>query len=113
MDEFPPFVLDLPRIAIPLEGVTGCLIQGSHQQVAFVHFSEETVVPRHSHRAQWELAITGEVRLEVEGGTHTYGPGESFYIPEGIEHGALVGADYRAIIIFDQPDRYAPEAPSP
>ena len=113
MNEFPPFVLDLPRIAIPLEGVTGYVIQGAHQQVTFVHFSEETVVPRHSHRAQWELVVTGEVRLEMEGREGTYHPGESFYIPEGIEHGAVVGADYRAIIIFDQPDRYPPEAPSP
>jgi quercetin dioxygenase-like cupin family protein len=109
VDEFPAFVLDLPRIAIPLEYVTGYLIQGARHQVVFVHFERETVVPTHSHRAQWELVVTGEVRLEMGGGVRTYTPGESFYISEGKEHGATVGADYRAIIIFDQPDRYLPE----
>ena len=60
----------------------------------------------HSHRAQWELVIAGEVRLTKEGQERTYREGESFYIPEGVEHAGKVKAGYRAVIFFDQIDRY-------
>jgi len=32
--------------------------------------------------------------------------GDSFHLPEGLPHGAVVGAGYHSIIFFDQPDRY-------
>ena len=106
MDDFPEFIARLPELDISLEGVSGHLLQGQNQQVAFVRFQNEIDVPEHSHKAQWELVVAGEVRLRVHGEEKIYRAGESFYIPEGIVHGALVGAGYKAIIIFDQADRY-------
>lgn len=106
MDDFPEFITELPELDISLDGVSGHLLQGENQQVAFVRFEKETVVPEHSHAAQWELVVTGEVRLSVEGAERTYREGQSFYIPEGAVHGAVVGAGYRAVIFFDQADRY-------
>ncbi|MGD8395713.1 MAG: cupin domain-containing protein [Candidatus Eiseniibacteriota bacterium] len=107
MDRFPPFVEDLPEIDFPFEGVSGHLLQGEQQQVAFVHFAARTDVPPHRHRAQWEIVVAGELHLTVDGETRTHRPGETFYIPAWVEHGAVVEAGYQAIIIFDQPDRYA------
>ena len=106
MDRFPDFVTQLPELELPFEGVSGHLLQGENQQVAFVEFHADTEVPEHSHRAQWEFAVSGEVSLRMEGQERTIRAGESFFIPEGVEHGATVKAGYRAVIIFDQADRY-------
>lgn len=107
MEEFPDFIMDLPELDISLEGVSGHLLQGESHQAAFVRFEHDLVVPEHSHRAQWELVVAGEVRLTVEGKETTYSEGQSFYIPEGVVHGATVSAGYRGVIFFDQPDRYS------
>ena len=103
---FPEFITRLPELEVPFEGASGYLLQGQDTQVAFIHFETDTPVPEHSHRAQWELVIDGEVTLRREGTETTYRRGDSFYIPEGVEHGARVCAGYRAVIFFDQSDRY-------
>ncbi len=106
MDDFPEFITRLPELDIPFEGVSGHLLQGEDHQTAFVRFEDETVVPEHSHASQWELVVAGELRLTVDGVENTYREGDSFYIPAGAVHGAVVGAGYRAVIFFDQADRY-------
>ena len=106
MTDFPQFIRGLPGVAVPFEGVTGFLLQGESQQVAFLEFETDVDVPEHSHNAQWELVIDGEVELTMEGRTDTYRAGQSFYVPAGIPHGAIVRAGYRSIIFFDQADRY-------
>jgi quercetin dioxygenase-like cupin family protein len=106
MHDFPEFITKLPELDLPFDGASGHLLQGDNQQVAFARFDKDVEVPMHSHRAQWELVIAGEVKLTMKGEERTYREGESFYIPEGVEHAGHVRAGYRAIIIFDQADRY-------
>jgi quercetin dioxygenase-like cupin family protein len=106
MHDFPDFITRLPELDIPFDGSSGHLLQAESQQVAFVRFEKDVQVPEHSHRAQWELVIAGEVKLRMQGEERSYRPGESFYIPEGVVHGADVRAGYRAIVFFDQADRY-------
>ncbi len=106
MNAFPEFITRLPELEVPFAAASGHLLQGETTQVAFVHFHADTAVPEHSHRAQWELVIDGQVTLRREGTQTKYRQGESFYIPEGVEHGAQVSAGYRAVIFFDQADRY-------
>jgi len=107
LEDFPEFITKLPELDIKLEGVSGHILQGDEQQVVFVRFEQDTVVPEHSHRAQWELVVSGEVRLRLEGEEITYRQGQSYYIPEGVPHSGVVSAGYRSIIIFDQADRYS------
>lgn len=106
MKDFPPFIRALPAVDVPFEGVTGHLLQGESQQVAFLQFETDAEVPEHSHNAQWELVIAGEVDLTLGGRTATYRAGDSFYIPAGEPHGARVHAGYRSVVFFDQADRY-------
>jgi quercetin dioxygenase-like cupin family protein len=106
VSEFPEFIRTLPKLDIRLEGVAGHLLQGASQQVAFVRFDQDTHVPTHSHRAQWEVVVAGHLTLHIGGQHQVYEAGQSFLIPEGVSHGADVAAGYRGIIIFDQPDRY-------
>ncbi len=106
MADFPDFVTRLPALDLPFEGVWGHLLQAERHQVAFVAFDRDTVVPPHRHRAQWELVVEGEVRLTTPDGDATYSAGQSFHLPADVEHGATVRAGYRAVVIFDQADRY-------
>ena len=106
MTDFPQFIRGLPAIDVPFEGVTGFLMQCESQQVAFLEFEHDTDVPEHSHNAQWELVVDGEVELRRGGKKVVYRAGQSFYIPPGEVHGASVHAGYRSIVFFDQADRY-------
>jgi quercetin dioxygenase-like cupin family protein len=101
MHEFPDFITALPELDLPFEGASGRVLQGERQQVAFLSFAKDLSVPEHSHRAQWELVLAGTVTLRMQGTERVYRPGDSFYIPEGVVHGADVHAGYRAIIFFD------------
>ena len=106
MEDFPPFITALPDIDVPFEGVTGHLMQGESQQVAFLRFPDDTIVPEHTHRAQWELVLAGEVILNAWGREQTFTAGDTFYLEEGEPHSAVVKAGYRAVVFFDQTDRY-------
>ena len=76
------------------------------EQVVFIEAQVDLLVPEHSHKAQWELVVAGEVDLTIGGDTTTYRRGDCFHIPEGVAHSALVHAGYRAVVFFDQVDRY-------
>lgn len=107
MKQFPEFIQTLPEVHLPFDGVSGWLMQGDTQQVVFLACHQSTDVPDHSHRSQWELVIDGEVELRIGGEAKTHRAGDSFYIPEGVEHGATIQAGYKAIVFFDQADRYS------
>ncbi len=104
--DFPDFVKTLPEVDVPFDGVQGWLMNGDTQQVVYMEFAKTIEVPEHTHKEQWEFAIDGEVELHKEGETTLYTTGESFFIPTGIPHSATVHAGYKAMIVFNSPDRY-------
>ena len=79
---------------------------GENQQVVFVEFGERLDVPEHAHGEQWEFVIAGKVELKIDGGTETFGPGDNFFIPAGKPHAATVHGGYKALIVFNERDRY-------
>ena len=103
---FPEFIHRLPELDLPFPGVTGRVVQGEGQQVVFLEFAETIEVPEHAHEDQWEFALAGEVELRREGRSETFEAGGRFFIPAGQPHGATVHAGYKALIVFDAPDRY-------
>ncbi|MCP4572398.1 MAG: cupin domain-containing protein [bacterium] len=105
----PEFLKANPEIDLPLPGVTGWLLQGERQQAVVVEFNETVEVAEHDHADQWEIALSGQVELHRAGGTEVYEAGENFHIPAGQPHGATVHAGYKALIFFDEPDRYQPK----
>ena len=74
-----------------------------------MEFSETIEVPEHQHDDQWELALAGAVELDCGGTSRRYESGENFFIPAGTPHSAKVHAGYKALIVFDSPDRYKPK----
>jgi quercetin dioxygenase-like cupin family protein len=103
---FPEFIRALPEIGLPFDGCRGWLIQGPDQQVVFIEFDSTTEVPEHSHAEQWEFVLAGEVVLDREGASSTHRAGDQFLVPAGVRHSAVVSAGYKAMMIFNSPDRY-------
>jgi len=103
---FPDIILRLPEADIPVEGVTGYLMQGDTQQIVFMSFSRDAEIPEHSHEAQWGVIIDGEIELTVDGKTRVLGRGDTYFIPGGVGHSAHAKKGYKDITLFDQVDRY-------
>lgn len=108
MNEFPAFVSQFKEADVPLEGVKARMMQDSRSQVVFIEFSKAVNVPEHSHKEQWEFVLSGSVRLNREGEESEFCAGDNFFIPEGVPHSAKVSEGYRALVIFNEPNRYEP-----
>lgn len=106
MEDFPQFIRELPEVDIPIDGVSGYILQGKDEQVAFLEFEVDAEIPEHSHHAQWELVVAGEVKLRMADEGRICTAGDSFFIPAGVVHSATVRAGYRSVVFFDQADRY-------
>jgi quercetin dioxygenase-like cupin family protein len=104
--EFPDFIKNNPEVDFPFPGVRGWMIRSDRQQTVFVEFTETVEVPEHSHADQWEMVIAGRAELHRNGGTEVSEPGDNFFVPAGQLHAATVHAGYKAVIVFDAPDRY-------
>jgi quercetin dioxygenase-like cupin family protein len=107
LDGFPEFLTRFSQAAVPLPGVNAWMVKGDKNQVVFAEFEEEVEVPEHSHLEQWEVVLQGSVILRMNGQEREFRAGESFFIPAHAPHSATVKAGYRAIIVFNEPDRYA------
>jgi len=108
MRVFPDLIIGLPRADVPVQGVTAYLLQGENRQVVFMAFEEDVRVPAHSHGAQWGVVLQGTIDLTVGGVERTYGRGDSYFIPAGMEHSAMIHAGYADVTVFADRDRYHP-----
>ena len=106
LDIFPQPITMLPQADIPLEGVTGYLLQGRDQQVLFMSFVEDVELPAHAHEAQWGIVLEGKIDMVIGGEEFTFTRGDRYFIPEGVEHSGLIHAGYADITYFDAKERY-------
>ena len=103
---FPYIVTSLPRAEISIEGAEAHLLQGEHQQILFMSFSNDATIPEHAHAAQWGTVLGGRMELIVDGKKRALKKGNSYFIPEGVPHAAVIHAGYKDVTLFDQKDRY-------
>jgi quercetin dioxygenase-like cupin family protein len=105
---FPDFFRAFPGLDVPFseDVVQISAIRSDAGLVAFFTFHKDMTLPMHTHGAQWGSVIEGEIVFTIGGVTRTYRPGDSYTIPEGVEHGATIKAGTRAIDVFQEPDRY-------
>ena len=103
----PEEVLALPKIEIPIDGVTGFAINDDEKQVVFFVFDEGVSFPDHSHCAQRGTVISGEMVMEVEGRTNLYQPGDHYHVPEGVSHRTVFSKKTVLVDMSDDPQRYA------
>lgn len=99
----------LPEADIPFTAITGWLAQGDDHQVVFFDIEPDCVVPPHSHGEQWGIVVEGEMHLTIGGETGIYRQGDSYHVPEGVEHSATFVRRCRVIDVFADNKRYKPK----
>ena len=104
---YPDMIRNLPEVDLPFEGIRAWLLQGGKQQAVFFDIQPIGEVPPHSHCAQWGLMVAGEMALTIDGETKIYRKGDTYFIPEGVVHGARFITRVNVIDFFDAPDRWA------
>ncbi len=105
---YPDFICAFPSIDVPFpeDVVQTAVIKSAAGLVAFFTFLKDMELPAHSHGAQWGTVIEGEIEFTIGGETKIYRPGDSYSIPSGVEHGAMIKAGTRVIDVFEEADRY-------
>lgn len=103
---FPTPIKNLPKAAIPIDGVKAYLSQAETHQIIFMEFEKDADLSEHSHAAQVGFVLEGKIDLTIGGKLKTYTRGDRYYIPEGVPHSGKIYAGYADITFFDQPDRY-------
>lgn len=83
------------------------MVQFDDGLVAFFTFLKDIELPPHSHGAQWGTVVEGQIEFTIGGVTKLYKAGDSYSIPAGVEHGALIKSGTRVIDAFEDADRYA------
>ena len=103
---FPPEILSLPKVEVPVAGVSGFCLKNDEKQVVFFVFEEGVSVPDHSHCEQKGFVISGEMMIEIEGQTNLYQEGDNYVIPGNVNH--RVNFSQRTVLIdmSAAPDRY-------
>ena len=105
-NDWPDLIRNLPEADIPFDGVRGWLLQSADHQLVFFDIEPIGEVPRHHHGAQWGTMISGEMDLTIGDETRRIVPGDSYYIPAGVEHGATFHTRCLVIDLFEDVDRY-------
>ena len=109
MNPYSRWIQELPQVDTPFSGLDGRMISGPDGQAVFFRTAERVEVPPHAHGAQWGTVVTGVLHLTIDGETATYEPGQTYDIPGGAEHSAILEAGTCVIDVFQDPDRYSPK----
>ncbi|MHC4401430.1 MAG: cupin domain-containing protein [Planctomycetota bacterium] len=107
---FPGIITSLPPAELPIAGVSSYLFQGERQQFIFMTFDQDVEVPEHSHEAQWGVVLDGQVELTISGEHRVLKKGDTYFIPKGVPHSARIQGGYKDLTLFNQKDRYRPDA---
>jgi len=77
------------------------LVYGDKMLMARFRLQEKSFLPLHSHpHEQTGYLLSGRMTMTIDGKEHDFGPGDSWSIPSGVEHGAFVRETCIAIEVF-------------
>lgn len=77
------------------------LAYGEHTLLTEFRMRKGSALPPHAHpHEQTGYLISGRLRLTIAGRKVEVGPGDSWFIPGGIQHSAAILADSVAIEVF-------------
>ena len=87
------------------------LVHGSKTLMTEFRLRKGAILPRHAHpHEQTGYLVRGRIRVSIGSETHEAGPGDSWCIPGGVEHGADILEDSVAIEVFSPVrDDYLPQ----
>ena len=106
---YPDFITAFPSIDVPFpdDVVQTAVVRSDNGLVAFFTFLKDMELPPHSHGAQWGTVVEGQIEFTIGGETKIYRAGDSYSIPAGVEHRALIKSGTRVIDVFEEADRYS------
>jgi quercetin dioxygenase-like cupin family protein len=105
MKVFPEFMRN-PADAIPqafrIYGIEGWLFKGSNgSNLALWQCPKSLTTEEHAHDFdEYTLVVEGEVRITVNGETHTLRAGQELVVPQGAVHTVVCEAGTRTINAF-------------
>ena len=105
-EQFPEFIRSLPQVDSPLASLRGWMLQTGEALAMFYEIPDGVEVPEHAHGAQWGVVIEGSVEFTIGGETKTYGPGDTYYVPDSVAHSAVIHPGFVGIDVFADADRY-------
>lgn len=97
----------------PLPGIRmKTLCYGARTLMTEFFLERDHTLPDHSHPyEQTGYLVTGHIRLRIGAQEHDVGPGDSWCIPTGVEHGAKILEDSVAVEVFSPVrEDYLPQA---
>lgn len=104
--KFPEFIQNLPEANLPVAGIHGWLVQSETGQVLFLVAEQTVQIPQHNHGDQWGIVIDGEMELTIGEKSETFRQGDSYFIPAGTMHKAVLYKGFRVLDYFADKDRY-------
>lgn len=91
-------------------GLSGAVIGGERSTAVRWEFPRDmarTGIHQHDEHEQFGVVVGGQIELEIDGIVSRLGPGEMYYVPKGVPHGAtiVVGDEPAVVIDFFSPPR--------
>lgn len=100
-----------PALERPFPGVARRTNHTEQATVSAYAFEPEARFPLHTHpEEQITVVLEGTVVFEVEGERHALGPGETYAVAAGLEHGLQAGPDGARFLAVVVPRRRGSDA---
>lgn len=92
----------------PVEMMPGAwrrtLATGERMMISHVTLDRGTAVPLHKHpHEQVGYILAGRIRMTIASKVHEFEPGDSYFIPGGVEHDAVAVTDCIVLDMFSPP----------
>jgi quercetin dioxygenase-like cupin family protein len=104
--QFPAFIRALPQVDSPLASFDGWMLQNDRAMATFYRIPDGVDLPEHAHGAQWGVVLEGQIDFTIAGETRSYRRGDTYYVPDGAPHSAVIHPDFVGIDVFADADRY-------
>jgi quercetin dioxygenase-like cupin family protein len=105
---YPDFMRAFPALDVPFpkDSVRIHALRSDSGLAVYFDVLKDMTVPPHSHKGQWGALFQGEIELTVDGVTRVCRPGDTWDIPAGVVHSAVLKAGAKLMDVFEEPDRY-------
>lgn len=60
--------------------------------------------PPHAHAAQWAVVLEGKIEVTMCGKTECFTKGDTYFLPEGVEHSVKIHPGYAEVIFLNDPN---------
>ncbi len=106
-EPFPEFIRALSKVDSPLASLRGWMLRTNQALAMFYEIPDGVVLPEHSHGAQWGVVLEGAIDFTIGNERRTYRKGDTYHVPAGVVHSAVIHPGFVGIDVFADADRYS------